>query len=137
MEKFLRCGFAYDQHYNKKCRPIKDGSSLMFGIGVDDMLNALLLGEEKQECLKLFKDVIAKYPLGSVVIGKNDFDDDIIPAKRRETAQGYLKKKFKIDRPMKDVFNEIYEKQKDKKKLTKKEEKVIDYIRSKKIYDKN
>lgn len=128
MEKYLRCGFAYDQHYNKKCRPIKDGSALMFGIAIDDMLNALLLGEEKEKCLKLFKEVISRYPLGSIIISKTDFDNDIIPDKRRETAQNYLKTKFKISKPMKEVFNEIYEKQKDKKKLTKKEEKVIDYI---------
>lgn len=137
MSKFLRCPFSYDCHYNKKIRPIKDGSALMFGIAIDDMLNGLLLGESKERCHEIFKETITRYELGSVVISSKDFDDDIINDRRRDVAQKFLKKKFKIDKPMKIMFKEIYDKQKDKKKLTKQEEKIIDYIARVSLFSKS
>jgi hypothetical protein len=53
-KKYLECPKKYDFHYNQRLRPISIGSPLVFGIAIDEALNALLLG--KGEPLGVFRE---------------------------------------------------------------------------------
>ena len=123
MEKFLRCPFSYDQHYNKRVRPCKVGSALIFGIGIDSGLNEMLAAS-KTDPVKAFRDSIEQFPLGKMTVGRYDYDKDLLTDKDKETALTYCKSLgYKGDDPD-GLFKELMEKE----KLSKKQEQAVDYL---------
>ncbi len=74
--KYLQCAAGYDYHYNQNIRPIKVGSALVFGNGIDAMLNELLLADHAP--ILAYRASVAKFPLGKVIPGKYDFDGDLL-----------------------------------------------------------
>lgn len=132
MEKYLRCGFAYDCHYNKKIRPIKTGSALMFGIGIDDGLNELLK-KTKINPMDAYKAACEKFPLGTVEVSKYDYDKYLLDYKDKESM---LKECKKIGYKGKDSVDDLFKSLWDKEKRSEKQEQVLDYLARKSLEKK-
>ncbi len=81
--KYLQCPASFDYFYLQNIRPIKVGSPLVFGNGIDEALNSLLL-KTNQLPLKVYRDSVAKTPLGKMVPNKYDFDSDLLTDTHRK-----------------------------------------------------
>lgn len=81
-EKWMACPASYDYYYNKGIRPIKIGSALMFGSGIDAALNELLMPttgiNHVDVPMEAYRGTVAGYKLGKVLPGKYDFDSDLL-----------------------------------------------------------
>jgi hypothetical protein len=73
---YAQCSAGYDYHYNKGIRSIKTDSPLVFGNGIDQGLNAILLktGDPMDAFVKEFE----KFPAGSIVPNVNDYDGELM-----------------------------------------------------------
>lgn len=74
--KYLSCPFSYDAYYNKGIQPVKKGSALVFGIGIDAGLNALLLNNA--EAIDEYYKAVSAIPLGNMIPGQYDYDHELL-----------------------------------------------------------
>lgn len=104
LEKFLRCGFAFDQHYNKKVRPILTGSALVMGIAIDTALNFLLVNQKitLKELIEYINQELAKYENHKIQVSRYDYDKDLIQDEDRKLILAYAK-----DRGYKGSLGEV------------------------------
>lgn len=82
--RYMACPASYDYYYNQGIRPAKLGSALMFGSAMDSALNELLLTKSMTKALDAYNATVTSYALGSVTIGKYDYDSDLLTEKDRE-----------------------------------------------------
>jgi len=74
-KKYLECPKKYDFHYNQRLRPITIGSPLVFGIAIDEALNALLLGTG--DCVGVFREKFKWEDMTNVIWGPKDYVPDL------------------------------------------------------------
>ncbi len=123
MEKLLRCPFAYDCHYNKKIRPLKSGSALMFGIAIDEGLNALLKNYEVDPMI-YYKRSTEKHSVESVDWSRYDYDRHIIKSEDRKVMLKALKEFGYKGNDIDELWITLFK----LKKKSKNQEKALDYI---------
>lgn len=123
MERYLRCPFSYDCHYNKKIRPFKTGSALMFGVGLDEAFNSLLL-KDGQDPMEVYNNKTLEHKVGTVDYGKYDYDKYLLSYQDKEKALAYCKELGYKGEDVDELWNELY----DKEKLNPKHEKAMDYL---------
>ena len=76
---FLECGLKYDLHYNKKIRPLKTKSALVFGGSIDIGLNALLEGKSLEAAQTIFFNEWVKYRDDELITySKSDLDIELV-----------------------------------------------------------
>lgn len=75
-KKYHTCPKYFDFHYNEKLRPIGTSSALVFGVAIDEALNALLL--EKKDPLPVFQEFFKFENMKDVVWDDRDFDAEIL-----------------------------------------------------------
>lgn len=76
---YLECGLKYDLHYNKKIRPLKTKSALVFGSAIDSAFNALLKGNTLENARTDFNTTWLKYETDSLITySKSDLDQDLL-----------------------------------------------------------
>lgn len=73
--KYLLCPRMYDLHYNKKLRPTGTSSSLLFGLAIDEGLNAILLKDK--DPVKVFRDKFTEFD-DKVSLHSGDIDFTIL-----------------------------------------------------------
>lgn len=123
MEKYLRCPFSYDCHYNKKIRPRKLGSALMFGVGLDEAFNSLLLKDGRNPN-EVYEASTKNYKVGSIDYGKYDYDKYLLNYEEKDKALEYCKTLGYKGEDVDELWDELY----DKEKLNPKHEKAMDYL---------
>jgi hypothetical protein len=123
-EKYMACPAAFDFYYNKKISPIKMGSALMFGNGMDSALNELLLNTGV-EPLQAYRNAVSKYELGKVMFGKYDFDAELLTDEKLKALLPILNTVgYKGTDPL-DLFRKLTSKAEP---LSENQEKAIDVI---------
>lgn len=123
MGRFLSCPFSYEQHYIKRIRPIKTRSPLFFGIGLDSGLNSLLL-KSKTKPLDAYRNSVKHIELGMMEPSRYDYDKYLIPYQAKKDALKFLKTLgYKGNN-----CDELWESLLEKKKLSKKQEKALDFL---------
>lgn len=123
MAKYLQCPFSYEQHYIKRVRPIKVRSPLFFGIGLDAGLNSILLKSEETP-LDAYRYAVKHIELGKMQPSRYDYDKYIITYKEKEEALKFLKTLGYKGNDCDELWNNLL----DKHKLSKKQEKALDYL---------
>ena len=115
MSKLLRCGFAYDCHYNKKIRPIKMGSALMFGVAIDEGLNAMVL-DNKADVMTIYRDKTnqPEYKVGRVAYGRYDYDKYLLTSDQKATLLKQAKKMGYKGDDLDELFMYLWEKGDDR-----------------------
>ncbi len=81
-EKWMSCPASFDYYYNQQIRPIKTGSALMFGSGMDSALNELLLPSGIAP-MDAYRATVDQYELGKVLYSAKDFDFDLLTDERK------------------------------------------------------
>lgn len=123
MGRFLSCPFSYEQHYIKRIRPIKTASPLFFGIGLDSGLNCLLT-KSKTEPLEAYRNSVKHVELGMMKPGRYDYDKWLLPYKVKQEALTFLKTLGYKGKDCDELWNTLM----DKEKLSKKQEKALDFL---------
>jgi hypothetical protein len=126
-EKYMQCPASFDYHYNQRIRPIKIGSQLVFGIGIDHALNAILekSGQSPmEEFLKAFGDT----PLGTMIPHPLDYDGELlseaVKSELLEELRAYGYKGNDVD----GLASTLFDKLKSGEKLSENQEKALDLI---------
>lgn len=83
--KYLTCPQMYKLHYVDRLRPTGTSSALLFGIAIDEGLNALLLGTG--DPLKVFRDNFPEFDK-TVSLHQNDIDLNVLDGSQQEALVG-------------------------------------------------
>lgn len=122
--KYMDCPFSFDAYYNQKLQPIKKGSPLVFGNGMDAAINAMLLTSHDAEPIDEYRRAVAETELGRMTPSKYDFDADLLDSVRIELLLKKLNQVgYKGDDPIKLYYSLM-----DKQDLSENQEKALDLI---------
>lgn len=124
--KYLQCPFSFKAYYLDKIRPVKVGSPLVFGNGLDAALNALLLNTG--DPIKIYDKTVGEVPLGRMVPNKNDFDGDLLSPIARELLLGRLRTLGYKGDDIDGLYASLFQKYQAKEPLSKNQEKALDLI---------
>lgn len=86
-KKYLQCPRMYKLHYLDRLRPTGIGSQLVFGVAMDEALNALLL--KTGDPLKVFKDNFKFEDMGDVQWNPGDLDERLFTPEQLEKISHY------------------------------------------------
>jgi hypothetical protein len=75
-EKWMACPASYDYHYNQRIRPIRTGTALTFGSGIDNAFNALLT--KQGDPLEEYKKAWLEVPVGLSDPHHADYDGELL-----------------------------------------------------------
>jgi len=83
--KYLLCPKMYDLHYNKRIRPAGTSSALLFGLAIDEALNALLL--DKGKPLDVFRKNFPEFQ-DDTSIHPADIDLNVLDLDQKKELRG-------------------------------------------------
>lgn len=124
--KYLQCPAGYDYHYNKNIRPIKTGSPLVFGNGIDQGLNCIL--NKAGDPMEALHAEFNKFPIGTVIPNHADYDAELLSESEKEVLlQGLRQYGYQGD-DVDGLASTLLARIKEDEELSENQSKAIDYI---------
>jgi hypothetical protein len=91
-DKYMSCPSMYDLHYNKRIRPIKTNTNLVFGSAVDAGIMSILDGDEMPRALARAAKKLLQVLSVNVDFEEKEFDPDLLTEVSTELVKGRLRR---------------------------------------------
>lgn len=123
----MQCPAGYDYHYNQKIRPIKTGSALLFGSGIDSALNSVLLDDGTDPMVE-YQKAFDSTVLGLMIPHRNDFDHELLSAAELEVLLNHTRTFGYTGNDIVGLNSSLLEKLDRGDELSEKQSQVLDLI---------